>query len=329
LSGGHGKEGRYGLVARDIRGSPPRQRGAAILERMVARKTVCLRRLGGARSGELRAGRFFANPKVTRERIVAGWSTQTGAACSGRHVLAIQDRTEVKFPTTAARRRGLGPIGHGNIHGVLVHVMLAVDAACGSCLGLVGGDVWTRSGVNPIPHRRRLLAERESAHWVDTAEAAKQVLAPAAQVTIVADREADIYPLWATVAAGKFHVLTRAMQDRLLVGGGSLFAAAAAFRPSGRRQLGLPARAPGQCKRTAVLELRYGEVAIRRPRDAPERSLPASVTLRLVELREIKPPAGVEPLPPDRSPGGGCLPRTRLPMPKPLGRWSAGTRRAG
>jgi len=30
---------------------------------MVSRKTVCLRRLGGNRPGELRAGRFFANPK--------------------------------------------------------------------------------------------------------------------------------------------------------------------------------------------------------------------------------------------------------------------------
>lgn len=37
---------------------------------MVVRKTVCLRRLGGSRGGELRAGRFFANPKVTAEKII-------------------------------------------------------------------------------------------------------------------------------------------------------------------------------------------------------------------------------------------------------------------
>ena len=35
---------------------------------MVLRKTVCLRRLGGDRGGELQAGRFFANPKVTAEK---------------------------------------------------------------------------------------------------------------------------------------------------------------------------------------------------------------------------------------------------------------------
>src|ERR1700676_2813636 len=73
---------------------------------MVTRKTICLRRLGGSRRGEEQAGRFFANPKVTAAKIVEGWSELTGPAVAGLHVLAIQDTTEVKFPTTAQRRRG-------------------------------------------------------------------------------------------------------------------------------------------------------------------------------------------------------------------------------
>jgi hypothetical protein len=39
-------------------------KGGAILEQMVLRKTVCLRRLGGNRGGEQQAGRFFTNPKA-------------------------------------------------------------------------------------------------------------------------------------------------------------------------------------------------------------------------------------------------------------------------
>ena len=81
---------------------------------MVLRKTVCLRRLGGNRGGELQAGRFFANPKVTAAKLIGGWADRTGEACSVRHVLAIQDRSEVKFPTTAQRRRSLGPVKKGN-----------------------------------------------------------------------------------------------------------------------------------------------------------------------------------------------------------------------
>ena len=257
---------------------------------MSSRKTVCLRRLGGDRKGELQAGRFFASPRVTAAKLVAGWSDLTGAACAGRHVLAIQDRSEVKFPTTAQRRRGLGPVGKGNAYGVLVHAMIAVDATSGSCLGLVGGDVWSRDGVNPIPHRQRPLAERESVHWVDTAQQAKQVLKPAEMVTVVADREADIYPSWATVPETNFHMLGRAMKDRLLAGGGTLFAAAATFPLAGRRKIELRSHEPAHPKRTAVVELRYGAVEICRPQDERDHSLPPTVRLRLVDVREVDPP---------------------------------------
>jgi hypothetical protein len=115
-------------------------------------------------------------------------------------------------------------------------------------------------------------------------------------VTVVADREADIYPSWASVPEANFHLLGRAMKDRLLAGGGTLFAAAAAFPVMGRRMVELPARDPGRPKRTAVVELRYGEVEICRPAQEHDHSLPPTVRLRLVEAQEISPPEGVEPL---------------------------------
>ena len=277
------------------------EKGARSLSRWSrARRYACgvwaSGRLGGRRDGELRAGRFFASPKVTAAKLVAGWSDRTGAACAGRHVLAIQDTTEVKFPTTAQRRRGLGPVKKGNAYGLLVHAMVAVDAESGSCLGLVGGDVWSRDGVNPTPHRKRSFADRESVRWVDAAQQAKQVLASAAVVTVVADREADLYPAWGAVPEANVHLLTRAMSDRSLKGGGLRFAAADGFRVAGQRKIELPARDPGQPKRTAVVEMRYGEVEICRPRGEQDRRLPATVRLRLVEVQEIKPPEGEAPL---------------------------------
>jgi Transposase DDE domain len=260
------------------------------------RKTVCLRRLGGNRRGELQAGRFFANRKVTTGLIVASGSERTGAACAGRHVLAIQDRTEVKFPTNAQRRRGLGPVKKGNAYGLLVHAMIAVDASSGSCLGLVGGDVWSRAGVNPTPHGERPLSERESVHWVRSAQQAKSVLQPAAMVTVLGDRESDIYPLWGSVPDENVHALTRAMKDRALVGGGALFATVAAAPVAGQREIELPARDPEHPKRTAKVELRYCEVEILRPQQERDPSLPPSVRLRVIEVRETDPPAGVEAL---------------------------------
>jgi len=42
---------------------------------------------------------------------------------------------------------------------------------------------------------------------------------PSPGQALVADREADIYPSWATVPDTNFHMLGRAMKDRLLAGG--------------------------------------------------------------------------------------------------------------
>jgi hypothetical protein len=261
---------------------------------MVLRKTVCLRRLGGDRGGELQAGRFFANRKVTAAKIVASWGAQTGSAVAGRHVLAIEDTTAVSFATageckSAKRgktRRGLGPLNEGSAHGLLAHVMLGIDADSRACLGLVGGEVWNRKGFVKTPEWKRPLAQRESRRWIETAERAAPVLAEAAMVTVVTDREGDMYPLWGRVPALGWHVLSRVRRP-------SIRPKAAAFAVAGTRVLALPPR-PGQAKRKAQVAVRFGTVDIVRSPNEKDRSLPKTVRLTLIDVREIDPPADVE-----------------------------------
>ena len=285
-----------GLVAWTVRGSAPGQRGALLLERLVARETVCLRQLaGGRRSQIVRHGRFLANPKVTLEALLDGWGEQTAQAVAGRHVLAIQDSSEINFKTTAERRRGLGEIGKGVGRGLLAHAMLAVDADSGSCLGLVAGRLWTRQGRITVAHAQRDLADKESARWLDTAERAKQVLATAATVTVVADRESDIYAEWASVPAANFHLLTRVMQDRRLADGSCLYETGARLPAAGAARITLRARGAQDKTRSADLNVRFGQVSLRRPKGC-SRDLPATVSLSLVEVVETDPPAGVEPV---------------------------------
>ena len=113
---------------------------------------------------------------------------------------------------------------------------------------------------------------------------------------MVDDRESDIYAKWASVPDAGFRMLTRAMKDRRLATGGMLYDAAGSFPLAGQRKINLPARDPGKPKRTAVVEMRYGEVKIRRPDAEPDRSLSRTVRLRVVEAKEVEPPADVEPL---------------------------------
>jgi hypothetical protein len=261
---------------------------------MAAEQSVCVRRLAeGSRRGIIGFGRFLANPKVTTDALIEGWSAGLGEACAGRHVLAIQDTSEINFATTAGRHRGLGKIGKGGGRGVLLHPMLAVDAASGSLMGLATGRVWTRDGVVTTPHARRALADKESQRWISTPQAAKAHLARAAMVTEVSDREADIYAKWAQVPGGSFHVLTRAMRDRRIKeGGGKL--SSAPLAEGGAAILKLREQ-PGRPKRDARVRLRYGAVTLKRPASAP-RDAPLLLTVRLVEVVEVGDPKTDKPI---------------------------------
>jgi hypothetical protein len=263
---------------------------------MVLRSSVCVRRLGGGqRSQQVRFGRYLANSKVTIERLIEGWSEQTGPAAAGRHVLAVQDTSEINFTTTAARRRGLGEIGKGVGRGVLLHGMLALDADSGSCLGLVAGRIWTRKGRITIAHGKRALEDKESERWVCTGLEAKKVLAKAAMVTVIGDRESDFYAAWASLPGPNFHLISRAMHDRCLADGSKLFAASQGFKIVETKTIELRARA-GRPARSATVNLCFGQVALRRPEGKAHRHLPDSVTVTLVELVEPHPPKGAERL---------------------------------
>jgi Transposase DDE domain len=261
---------------------------------MVAGKDVCLRRLArGVRAREVRFNRFLGNAKVTTERIIDSWSGGTGAAAEGRHVLAIQDTSEINFTTTAERRRGLGETAKGNVHGLLLHPMLAVDADNGTCLGLLSGQIWTRKGRRTVWHDRRELSDKESQRWIATALEAKPLLAKAAMVTALGDRESDIFALYASVAEQHFHVIARSMHDRKLVDDSGLYATSEAMAVVDQRAIVLPARAQ-RAERIVPFELRFGEVNLARPQSKLLRHLPESLPLNLVDVREVDPQAGTE-----------------------------------
>jgi hypothetical protein len=263
---------------------------------MVLRETVCLRQLsGGDHSEEIRYGRFLGNAAVTVGCVIAGWSDQTRLAVEDRHVLALQDTSEIKFPTTPDNRRDLGKIKKGNCWGILLHPMLAVDAEDGACLGLVGGEIWTRRDDELPPHAIRPLSEKESRRWVETAQAAKPVLAGASMVTFIGDRESDFFAMWALVAEGNYHLLSRVMHDHALATGGTLRQAVQEQAFLDTQVIALRERA-GRPPRKATLSLRLGEVTIQKSKNLREKDLPKSVKLRWVEVIEQTPPKGVEPL---------------------------------
>ena len=237
-----------------------------------------MRGLGGSRSGEIRLTRFLRNPKVSTEAIIDAARLRTAACVSGLHVLAIQDTTSLR--------------DDGGQRSVAAHPTIAVDAETGALLGLVDAQLLVREGGLKGGRKGRAFAEKESARWLQAAQTAAGLCASGAtRVTVIADREGDIYEAF----VGKpeaVDLLIRAAHDRTLADGTRLFVRLAAEPETGRFSIELPA-APGRPARTAVLAIRFCHAEIRRPdiRIGAD-ALPGTIGLNMVEAREIDPPPG-------------------------------------
>ena len=244
-------------------------------------KGVSVRRLGGCRAGEMRISRFLHNPRVRLGEILQAALERTCAQVAGRHVLAIQDTSALRVD-----EKGVG---------LSFHPVIAVDATEGTVLGLVDNVFLARGGGERGTRKQRAFEDKDSRRWLSGAERAEALAqAGAACVTVVEDREGDIYECFAFKPAG-VEKLVRAAQDRSLEGGGTLFSQADAWAEAGKMTVDLPA-APGRKARSATLSLSFGKVEIRRPRTRKASDgLPASLSLTLVVGREIDPPEGQAP----------------------------------
>ena len=260
--------------------------GTFLVHRLAAvgQTGITVRRLGGSRSGELRITRFLRNEQVTGQEMVSTVASRTLGRVSGRHILAIQDTTNLR--------------DDGTRHSLKLHPVIAVDAADGALLGLLGASTQERHGGQKASRKERPITEKESGRWLEGARVAAGVIAAgAATVTVVADREADIYEMFA-LRPPEADLLIRVAQDRALDDGGKLFAHIAAMPELGRVTVDLPA-APGRAARTATLALRAGPVCLPCPQRrgaARIADLPCQVAVQAIEAREIDPPAQTEPV---------------------------------
>jgi hypothetical protein len=220
--------------------------------------------------------RWLRNDAVTTEEIVAEAGRRTASRCEGRHVLAIQDTTVVRSP------KGGG--------GLYLHPVIAVDADEGALLGLVHATFLSRDQGASAQRYTKPVKEKESQRWLDGAEQASRVCAAAARVTVIADRESDIYAAFAACPTGT-DLLIRAAQDRSLDDKGRLFAELDGLAVAGHATLTLPAK-PGRKARDARLAIRFTTVKLARPGNGVTAGLPQTVRLTAVDIRETDPPPG-------------------------------------
>ena len=271
--------------------------GILMVQRVRERESVCLRKLADSRAEQAKFQRFLSNAKVTVEKMIAQRAAFTAALAAGRHVLAVQDTSEINYEAQRGRKRRLGKVGNGRDVGLFVHPVLGIDADNQECLGLIDAQVWRRTKRKATNYKALPIELKESYRWLKGGNQAKAVLADAAMVTVIDDREADIYEKWARLPDHRTHLLTRASRDRCLADGSRLFKTMAELPEAHRFELDVSAR-PGKKRsaRRAGMAVRFGRLRIRRSTICTDPNAPAEIDLFAIEVRELDPPPGEKPI---------------------------------
>jgi hypothetical protein len=212
--------------------------------------------------------------------MVAEAARRTGERCHGRHILVLQD-------TTVVRSEGGGA-------GLYLHPAVAVDAESGAIVGLTHAVFLERGQGKKASRRSKPIEEKQSQRWIDGARRSALVCEGAATITQIADREADIFGLFARCPPAT-ELVIRAAHDRALEDAGRLFARIDALAVAGRAEVDLPA-GPGRKARKAKVATRFMSAIVARPNNGLVEDLPKSLALTVVDVREEATPPGQAPI---------------------------------
>jgi len=134
------------------------------------------------------------------------------------------------------------------VRGLLLHAALALDAGDGTLLGLVDAQVWNRDKGVVTPRRSRVTADKESQRWLSVTAQAGTVLSTARSITVISDRESDIYEHFARRPAN-VELIVRASWNRKIEpqsgASAQLFAFVDSLPEAARFSVKIPA-APGR-----------------------------------------------------------------------------------
>lgn len=277
------------------------KRAGEVLRTLAKGRNSSIRQVTSSECEQKSFYRLFNNDSFSEEKITASIVNRCASLCTGRHLLCLQDTTEFNLSGQAGRIKastGLGKTTKEGILGFMMHSSMVIDASKGSALGYSYIKVWDRKPETPDRHQRNYqqlpIAEKESYKWIEASEKSKELLSQAQTITIIADRESDIYDLIAAVPDEKTHLLIRSSTDRKIAGGGKLSKYLNAKQEVHQYDLAVRGDVRKNIeKHIAKMELKWGKVSLLKPGSCNDKELSASTFMYVVEAKEQNKKGGI------------------------------------
>jgi hypothetical protein len=240
------------------------------------------------------AYRMLGNDSIDHNDLAKGVYRACKRNDLAGHLLCIEDTTEVNFSHHMGRimdDEEIGPVTKSNNAGFFCHPMLVIDSENQLPIGISSIDIWNRPWDKPNKHERNYhnqnIEDKESYRWITSAEETKKLLTKATCLTIIGDRESDIYDEFVAVPDNRTHLLIRSKIDRKLYGEDqNLFEKLSSSQQKASYDLDIRNNRK-RAKRKAKMSLKYEKVKIKHPKNRPLENRPSYIEMWAIETKEL------------------------------------------
>lgn len=231
------------------------------------------------------------------QEILSSIYQHCSLSCPKAHVLLLEDTTELNYHSHNGRLKvndpDLGVISDNASTGLYVHPCLALEAASGFPIGYSHMKLYQhrfdRESKSSSARKYLPIEDKESFRWIDGPEQSRSVLASASKITVIADRESDIYHALVRIPDARTELVIRSNHDRVVDQGEKLSQALESVEWQAEKEFFLPATKK-RIARQVKAKLRWKQVSVRKPAKKAKKRFegcPDQVKVTVVEIKEV------------------------------------------
>jgi hypothetical protein len=271
------------------------KRAQKALSQLLKGRNSSIRRITENKAEQKGFYRLLDNENFSEEKIEAAIVKRCSELSVERHVLCLTDTTEFNLDPNRGRIKpdsGAGKTTREGILGFMLHGSFVVDAERSTALGYSSIEMWHRPEDEPNDddreYQKRPIEEKESYKWIKASEKSRERLTQARQITVVGDREADIYDLFGRYVGSGLHLVIRSKSDRQINANKEKLTDHLLQLPEQHVYI-IEVKGDirkGIEKRKAALSLKWTTVELNKPRSCNDKDLPGRVLVTVVEAKE-------------------------------------------
>jgi len=166
--------------------------------------------------------RMLNNTKCGQTELSKALYNSCAENIKGQHLLCIQDTTQVNYFSHKERIKDLdADLGRidKTTFGYLCHPMLVIDAEKNMPIGFCSVKLWNREWEKPIKvpkaYKKLPIELKESFRWISSVTESRKNLPKETMITVIADRESDVYESLCSIPRENTHLLIRSSSNRL------------------------------------------------------------------------------------------------------------------